>query len=63
MCQLLACVRYCIKAAQSHCRLQCRWTALGLGMILSLLSALPIYKVCRLYECAHPGPSAVAAVA
>lgn len=39
-------------AAGSHYR----FAALGLGMILALLSAIPIYKVCRLYECAHPGP-------
>jgi hypothetical protein len=23
-------------------------------MLLSLLAALPIYRVCRLYECSHP---------
>lgn len=44
-------------------RVLCRFTALALGMILSLLSAIPIYKVCRLYECAHPGPSSTAIAA
>ncbi|KAF6266791.1 hypothetical protein COO60DRAFT_1697256 [Scenedesmus sp. NREL 46B-D3] len=36
------------------------FTALGLGMVLSLLSAIPIFKVCRLYECAHPNATAAA---
>jgi hypothetical protein len=40
----------------------CRFTALGLGMVLSLLSAIPIYKVCRLYECAHPNATSAAAM-
>eukprot|EP00775_Hariotina_reticulata_P010293 gene10295-10452_t len=34
-------------------------SALALGMVLSLLSAIPIFKVCRLYECAHPGNTTV----
>eukprot|EP00882_Tetradesmus_deserticola_P013767 GHRQ01014621.1.p1 GENE.GHRQ01014621.1~~GHRQ01014621.1.p1 ORF type:complete len:181 (+),score=93.90 GHRQ01014621.1:205-747(+) len=36
------------------------FAALGLGMVLSLLSAIPIYSVCRLYECAHPNATAAA---
>jgi hypothetical protein len=40
----------------------CRFTALGLGMVLSLLSAIPIFKVCRLYKCAHPNATAAAVV-
>jgi hypothetical protein len=39
-----------------------RFAALALGMVLSLLSAIPIYRVCRLYECAHPGNATAAAV-
>jgi hypothetical protein len=27
--------------------------ALGVALVLSLLSSIPIYKVCRLSECAH----------
>ncbi|WIA29033.1 hypothetical protein OEZ86_011547 [Tetradesmus obliquus] len=36
------------------------FTALALGMVLSLLSAIPIFKVCRMYECAHHNATAAA---
>jgi hypothetical protein len=32
--------------------------ALGLGLLLSLAAAVPIFRVCRLYECAHPNVTA-----
>ncbi|KAI8470637.1 MAG: hypothetical protein J3K34DRAFT_521191 [Monoraphidium minutum] len=32
--------------------------ALGVALVLSLLSVVPIYPVCRLAECAHPGGGA-----
>jgi len=31
-------------------------TALGVGLFLSLMSAWPIFRVCRMYECSHRPP-------
>ena len=36
----------------------CRLAALGLGFVLALASAIPIFLVCRLRECAHPNKTA-----
>ena len=41
------------------CGRVCRLGALMVGFVLTMASAIPIFKVCKMYQCEHNSPPAV----